>query len=74
MGDAMESQAQSEARTAEEATLTVVLSVREARALAQAAELLLAARWGVRLPRGTATLDIAHLRLVNAIERQEVAP
>jgi hypothetical protein len=51
--------------------VTVVLSHREARALAHAAELLRAACSSASLPRDDGTLDLAHLRLLSAIERQE---
>jgi len=59
------------ATNAEEPTVTVILPYREARALAHAAELLRAACSGARLARNTDALDIAHLRLLSAIERQE---
>jgi len=59
------------ATNADEPTVTVVLSHREARALAHAAELLRSACSQARLPRNSDTLDLAHLRLLNAIERQE---
>ena len=59
------------ATNAAEPMVTVVLSHREARALAHAAELLRAACSRARLPRNNDTLDLAHLRLLSAIERQE---
>jgi len=59
------------ATNAGEPTITLVLSYREARALAHAAELLRAACSQASIPGDSDTLDLAHLRLLSAIERQE---
>jgi hypothetical protein len=54
-----------------EPAITVVLSHREARALAHAAELLRAACSQAGIPGSNEALDLSHLRLLSAIERQE---
>lgn len=59
---------------ADEPIVIVVLSHREARALAHAAELLRATCTRAWQARNDGTLDLAHLRLVSAIERQEAHP
>jgi len=61
------------ATNAEQPTVTVIFTHREARALAHAAELLRAACSGARLTGSTDALGVAHLRLLSAIERQEKA-